>query len=52
MDWITIKQKTHKDKLEIIKQEMKETKDETVIKFLRLLKKRNEEEIERYESWR
>lgn len=52
MEWISIKQQSHRDKLEIIKLELKETRDDSVKKFLLLLKKRNEDEITRLEEWR
>ncbi|MGI8363091.1 hypothetical protein [Bacillus cereus] len=52
MKWIDILIQPHKDKIEILNEEIKECKDASVKKFLIALKRKSEFEIDNYNSWR
>jgi hypothetical protein len=52
MTWIDILIQPHKDKIEILNEEIKECKDDSVKKFLIALRRKSEFEIDNYNSWR
>ncbi|WP_170952762.1 hypothetical protein [Bacillus cereus] len=52
MTWIDILIQPHKDKIEILNEEIKHCKDDGVKKFLITLKRKSEFEIDKYNSWR
>ncbi|WP_186793241.1 hypothetical protein [Bacillus cereus] len=52
MKWIDILIQPHKDKIEILNEEIQQCKDDGVKKFLITLKRKSEFEIDKYNSWR
>ncbi|EJS62994.1 hypothetical protein ICW_05657 [Bacillus wiedmannii] len=52
MTWVDILIQPHKDKIEILNEEIKECKDDSVKKFLIELKRKSELKIDKYNSWR